>query len=185
MLETERLRLESPHIGFAEALLDLHIRNQEHFLLGSPRNLLEQKELKFWQNKLSAEKLMHTKQMQLSYYGFHKETGRLICHIQVSNIIRGIFQAAHIGYKIDLEYQGQGLMHEALQSVVKFLFEELNLHRLMANYQPHNLRSENLLNRMGFKREGYAEKYLYLDGEWRDHVLTSLTNNNFNPAKLG
>ena len=65
-------------------------------------------------------------------------------------------------------------MQEALRLVVKFCFEELKLHRVAANYQPNNIRSKRLLDRLGFLREGYAKSFLYIDGAWRDHVLAAL-----------
>ena len=56
------------------------------------------------------------------------------------------------------------------------LFQELRMHRIMANYLPTNERSGSLLRRLGFKVEGYARDYIYINGAWRDHILTSLVN---------
>ena len=67
-------------------------------------------------------------------------------------------------------------MYEALEALVGFGFDQLNLHRIMANYQPNNTRSKAVLERLGFVTEGLAPKYLFINGDWRDHVLTSLTN---------
>ncbi|PIQ43755.1 MAG: hypothetical protein COV52_04750 [Gammaproteobacteria bacterium CG11_big_fil_rev_8_21_14_0_20_46_22] len=67
-------------------------------------------------------------------------------------------------------------MSEALRAVIAFVFEEQKLHRLMANYRPENKRSEAVLSNLGFEKEGFAKAYLYLDGAWRDHVLTALVN---------
>ena len=72
------------------------------------------------------------------------------------------------------KHQGSGLMFEALSAALPFALEHLGLHRIMANYQPHNERSGKLLRRLGFAVEGYARDYLYIDGEWRDHVLTAI-----------
>ncbi len=66
-------------------------------------------------------------------------------------------------------------MTEALLVATRWAFKELRLHRIMANYQPRNERSGRLLERLGFVREGLAHQYLFIDGEWKDHVLTSLT----------
>lgn len=57
-----------------------------------------------------------------------------------------------------------------------FAFGTLRLHRIMANYLPHNTRSGAVLSRLGFKREGYAEAYLFINGKWQDHILTPLVN---------
>ena len=72
--------------------------------------------------------------------------------------------------------QGKGYMTEGLKSAIDYVFQELNLHRVMANYMPHNQRSGNVLKRLGFVVEGYARDYLLINGKWQDHILTSLTN---------
>jgi [ribosomal protein S5]-alanine N-acetyltransferase len=93
-----------------------------------------------------------------------------------SNLIRGIFQACFLGYKLDRRAQGQGYMTEALTAAIHYMFRDVRLHRIQANYMPHNQRSAAVLRRLGFTVEGTARKYLFIGGEWRDHVLTSLTN---------
>jgi ribosomal-protein-alanine N-acetyltransferase len=67
-------------------------------------------------------------------------------------------------------------MRESLQASISYVFSELRLHRIMANYMPFNRRSGGLLRRLGFVVEGYARDYLQINGAWEDHVLTSLTN---------
>jgi ribosomal-protein-alanine N-acetyltransferase len=93
-----------------------------------------------------------------------------------TNIVRGPFQACHLGYQIARAYQGQGLMGEALRATNAYVFGTLRLHRIMANYRPENARSARLLERLGFAREGLARDYLFINGAWCDHVLTSLTH---------
>jgi ribosomal-protein-alanine N-acetyltransferase len=80
-----------------------------------------------------------------------------------------------LGFSIDAACEGQGLMREALSAVVDFAFGELGLHRIEANHQPQNLRSAALLRSLGFDVQGYARDYLFLNGAWRDHVLTART----------
>ena len=96
-----------------------------------------------------------------------------------SGIIRGAFQACYLGYHIDEARQGQGLMREALEAGIAYMFERQNLHRIMANYIPGNERSARLLEGLGFEREGYAKAYLNIAGRWQDHVLTALVNPGF------
>jgi ribosomal-protein-alanine N-acetyltransferase len=91
----------------------------------------------------------------------------------LANIVRGVFQACHLGYGIARRHQGQGLMHEALEAGLACAFGTLDLHRVMANYMPRNERSGRLLQRLGFEREGYARQYLNLGGQWEDHILTA------------
>ncbi|HTA37744.1 MAG TPA: GNAT family N-acetyltransferase [Candidatus Acidoferrales bacterium] len=93
-----------------------------------------------------------------------------------TNVIRGIFQACFLGYKLDERSQGQGYMTEALGAAIDYLFSEQRLHRIQANYMPHNQKSAAVLRRLGFTVEGTARNYLFIGGQWRDHVLTSLVN---------
>jgi ribosomal-protein-alanine N-acetyltransferase len=99
-----------------------------------------------------------------------------------TNIVRGPFLACHLGYQIAASHEGQGLMAEALRATNAYVFRALRLHRIMANYRPENVRSGRLLERLGFVREGLAKDYLFIDGAWRDHVLTSLANPQFDAA---
>jgi ribosomal-protein-alanine N-acetyltransferase len=102
-------------------------------------------------------------------------------NVSLSNVVRGAFQAAHLGYALRSHREGQGLMAEALRAIVPWAFRTLRLHRLMANHMPSNRRSARLLRRLGFRREGIAREYLLVDGRWEDHVLTSLVNPAWTP----
>lgn len=100
----------------------------------------------------------------------------LIGTCNFSNIVRGVFQACHLGYALSDTYQGAGLMQEALTAAIDWMFDHADLHRIMANYRPENLRSAALLKRLGFEQEGYAKAYLRINGIWADHILTALIN---------
>lgn len=102
------------------------------------------------------------------------QTGAMVAACNFTNIVRGIFQACHLGYSVDHARQGQGLMHEVAQAGIGYMFETQGLHRIMANHLPANVRSEQLLRRLGFEREGYARAYLKIAGKWEDHVLNAL-----------
>jgi len=99
-----------------------------------------------------------------------------------TNIVRGAFHACHLGYQVARDQQGRGLMAEALRATNAFMFDVLRLHRVMANFRPENDRSRRLLERLGFVEEGFARGYLFIDGAWRDHVLTALTHPSFRDA---
>jgi [ribosomal protein S5]-alanine N-acetyltransferase len=108
--------------------------------------------------------------------------GPIVGTCNYTNIVRGPFQACHLGYQIARSHEGQGLMAEALRATNAWAFEHLRVHRIMANYRPENERSARVLERLGFVREGLARDYLFIDGAWRDHVLTSLTHPAFDPS---
>jgi ribosomal-protein-alanine N-acetyltransferase len=110
--------------------------------------------------------------------------GEIIGKCNFSQIFRGPFQACYLGYQIDAAHEGKGLMYEAVQRAIQYMFEEQHMHRIMANYMPSNQRSAQLLQKLGFKIEGRAEKYLLINGQWEDHILTSLTNQNWISPEL-
>jgi len=104
-------------------------------------------------------------------------------HVMFTQIIRGPFQACYLGFGLDQNHVGQGMMKEALAEAIRFMFNEKRLHRIMANHMPTNHRSARTLRSLGFVPEGYARDYLFLGGAWQDHVLTALTNPSPLPPK--
>ena len=108
---------------------------------------------------------------------FHADNGPVpIGKINYSQIFRGVFQACYLGYGIDKDFTGKGIMTQALRMANAYMFDKMNLHRIMANYMPDNIASGRVLEKLGFVIEGTAKDYLQINGMWRDHVLTSLTN---------
>ena len=99
----------------------------------------------------------------------------LVGGLTVSNIRRRAAQYANLGYWMGEEFAGRGLMSEAVGALLPFYFDTLGLHRLHAAFLPHNMASRRVLEKNGFKEEGYAENYLQIDGKWADHVLFALT----------
>ncbi len=102
--------------------------------------------------------------------------GALVGVANLTNLVWGPFCAAYLGFSLDEAWQGRGAMYEALDALLPWAFETLGLHRVMANHLPENRRSAALLRRLGFVPEGYARDYLFIDGAWRDHVLTAKTS---------
>jgi ribosomal-protein-alanine N-acetyltransferase len=98
-----------------------------------------------------------------------REDGRLAGMFNISEIVRRAFQSAYVGYGAVAGLDGQGYMTEGMGLVLDYAFGELGLHRLEANIQPGNTASIALVRRCGFVREGFSEKYLKIDGDWRDH----------------
>ena len=108
------------------------------------------------------------------FIALDKETGQTAGLCTFSNVVRGPFQACHLGYSVSGRFEGKGIMFEILSCTIAYVFGGLKLHRIMANYMPSNKRSGALLERLGFEKEGYARSYLKIAGKWEDHVLTSL-----------
>jgi ribosomal-protein-alanine N-acetyltransferase len=99
----------------------------------------------------------------------------LVGGLTISNIRRRAAQYANLGYWMGEEFAGRGLMSEAVGVLLPYFFDTLGLHRLQAAFLPHNIASRRVLEKNGFKEEGFAENYLQIDGKWADHVLFALT----------
>jgi ribosomal-protein-alanine N-acetyltransferase len=131
----------------------------------------------YWQLQLELNLHEFVNDCSLRLFMFLKNNPKkIIGVINFTNFVRGVAQYCNVGYSIAETEQGKGFMIEALQTAIEYVFQELKMHRIMANYMPHNQRSGNLLKRLGFVVEGYARDYLLINGQWQDHILTSLTN---------
>ena len=109
---------------------------------------------------------------------------QLLGGISLSNVRRGVTQAAQLGYWLGLPHVRQGHMADAVAAIVPYAFFGLRLHRLEAATLPTNSASIRVLERNGFLREGYARRYLKIDGEWQDHILFALIAEDYaNPAR--
>jgi [ribosomal protein S5]-alanine N-acetyltransferase len=95
--------------------------------------------------------------------------------ITLFGVTRGAYQSAQLGYWIDAGEQRKGLAREAVRAVVDFAFGALALHRVQANVMPRNLPSRRLIESLGFRLEGLAERLIETSGVWEDHLVFALT----------
>ena len=112
-----------------------------------------------------------------------REDDAIVGALELSQIARGNFQSAFLGYHVGAAYQGQGYMTEALQLALRHAFRVLKLHRLEANIQPSNRPSIALATRLGFRREGYSRRYLKISGRWRDHERWAILKEDWTPGR--
>jgi ribosomal-protein-alanine N-acetyltransferase len=112
-----------------------------------------------------------------AFFVFRKRDNVLIGGLTLANIRRGCAQAASLGYWIGAPYARAGHMTSAVNAVVPFAFGMLKLHRIEAACIPANVASVRLLEKTGFKREGFAHQYLCIDGIWQDHLLYAKLEN--------
>jgi ribosomal-protein-alanine N-acetyltransferase len=106
-------------------------------------------------------------------------TEQLVGGLTLSNVRRRAAQYVTLGYWMGRPFAGRGLMTEAVGTVIPFVFDTLGLHRIHAAFLPANAASRRVLEKNGFREEGYAENYLQIDGKWCDHVLFALTRERY------
>jgi len=112
---------------------------------------------------------------------FESTSDELLGGLTLGGIRRGVAQAATLGYWMGAPHAGKGRMTRAVAAVVHFGFDTLRLHRIEAACIPDNAPSIALLERNGFRREGFARAYLKINDAWRDHVLLALLEGEAKP----
>lgn len=107
---------------------------------------------------------------------FREGDDALVGGVTLSNVRRGVAQTASLGYWAGERYAGRGYTTAAVHAVVRYAFDDLDLHRVEAACQPDNLASRRVLEKAGFTHEGAAKAYLKINGQWRDHLLFGIIN---------
>ncbi len=150
--------------------------NREHLTQWEPSRSSRFYTEAFWHSHLQTAIHDYYRGASVCFSILDTEESEVLGVCNYTNIVRGTFEACHLGYAIAARHEGKGIMYEALSASNRFIFQEMRLHRIMANYQPRNRRSGELLKRLGFEIEGEARKLLKINGVWEDHILTSLLN---------
>ena len=123
--------------------------------------------------------------VHLGYWVLTKD-GELAGVINVNEIVRGAFCSGYLGYYAFVPHNGKGYLTRGLAAVLTDLFRVHGLHRVEANIQPGNNDSQVLVQRLGFRLEGFSPRYLKIAGRWRDHERWALTVEDWRrkPARL-
>ncbi len=149
-------------------------RNREHLLPTQP-----QRDALFWTvegQRQRVERASNDVATGRMFPFLVREDGRLVGELGLSDVARGAFCSAHLGYSVDAERLRVGIASWAVGAVVDIAFDDLGLHRLQAATMVDNVASQGVLVRCGFDRIGVAAGYLAIAGAWRDHVLWQRTN---------
>jgi [ribosomal protein S5]-alanine N-acetyltransferase len=178
VIETPRLLLTLGAPETAARYATFAVENDDHLARWEPPRPEGYFSEAYWYRRLerNRDELALGGSVRLGVFRRGAPEGPLLGHVNFSQIVRGGFQSCFLGYSLDRRCVGRGMMTEALEGAIPFVFDQLRLHRIQANYIPTNERSGRVLRRLGFVVEGYARDYLFIGGAWRDHVLTALVN---------
>ena len=160
----------------APEMLELRLRNREHFLTGEPVRPDRFFTLEGQREALAAAEDERAAGTRL-LFGV-ADGGELAGYVALSQIFRGSFQNAYLGYAIDVEHGGRGLATAAVGAAVGHAWE-IGLHRVQANVLPENVASRRVLEKNAFRHEGTALRYLNVGGRWADHDMYAVTVEEF------
>ncbi len=177
-LATERLNLTLLRCDHAQAMLDFAARNREHLAPWEPTWPEEYFTLDYWTRAGddAESEFFAGVSLRLILLDNTAASHHVLGTANFRSILRGASQSCTLGYSLAETSQGKGLMHEALEAAIPYVFESLAMHRISACYIPSNERSGRLLERLGFEKEGYARDFLRINGRWQDHILTAKIN---------
>ena len=99
----------------------------------------------------------------------------LVGQLTVNNVVRGALRSAQIGYWVDRDHAGRGIVTTAVALATDHCFGPVGLHRVEVDIRPENEPSRRVVAKLGFREEGYLVRYLDIDGAWRDHLTYALT----------
>ena len=179
-LESARTILRLAELDDVPAIIDYYTLNRVHLTPFEPIRAEDFYSQSYWRKEVKARMDAFNTDQALKLFLFEKEHSEVIIgSINFANFVRGVFQSCTLGYSVAVAFQGKGYMREALKVAISYMFTEMNMHRVMAAYLPHNQRSGLLLKQLGFVVEGYARDYLMINAQWQNHILTSIINYNW------
>jgi [ribosomal protein S5]-alanine N-acetyltransferase len=181
VIETQRLTIRLPLVADVPEVIRYYGDNRAHFQPFSPTFASDFLDDTTWLEQVSVRSREFAAGESFRAFLFARSAPeRIVGNLNLTQVHRGAFQSCVLGYNLAREEQGKGYMTEAVAGAVAFAFGKLNLHRIAADYMPHNARSAAVLQRCGFQVVGHAPAYLLINGRWEDHVLTAITNPAFN-----
>ncbi len=174
-MDNARWWLYGVHPHFAEAFARFHARNRHHLRMAMSQ-VPELEQAAHWEGELGRRRQAMVAGQAVHLVGFAKDGdgSEIGCLASFWAIEHGDFQACTLSFLLDAGLEGRSLMFDAVAPAVQEVIARYRLHRIMATHLPENLRSAQLLRRLGFAVEGYARDFVKVNGKWRDNVLLSL-----------
>lgn len=184
-LRGPRLLLRLPQMGDYEAWYQLRSASREFLRPFEPRWTEADLGRKVFTVRVKRAREEAEEGTDYSFFAFMQQPQGdvLVGGITLSNVRRRAAQFVNLGYWMGQPFAGKGLMTEAVSIALPFVFDTLDLHRIHAAFLPGNMASRRVLEKNGFVEEGFADKYLQINGRWEDHVLFGLTKERHEMAR--
>lgn len=176
MIETQRLLLLPSHPRLAANVAAYYTRNREFLQPFDPARTEGFYTARGQRFQLAWDRRDAKAGRSARFWLRTKESEAIIGMVGLNNIIYGSLCSAFVAYKLDKEFLRQGFITEALEKLIEIAFGPLRLHRLEADILPDNEASMAVAQKLGFCNEGISQKFLEIDGEWRDLVRMALIN---------
>ena len=170
-LQGQGVSLRAPQMADYEAWAELRAASRAELVPYEPVWSRDELSRSAYRHRLKHYAREGAQDLGYAFFIFDAAGNQLLGSVTLSNVRRGVAQAATIGYWIGTPAAGRGAMTEALCLLAPFAFRALQLHRLEAGCVPANQASVRVLEKSGFTQEGLARRYLRINGTWQDHLL--------------
>ena len=173
--------IESDFAAFRE----VRIRNEEWLLPWEPKRLAGAADLTRDQSAYNARCAARERERASDHaypFGVFVDQA-FVGEVNLNNVSRGALQGASVGYWIDQQRAGKSYIAEAVAVVTKFAFEELHLHRLEICIVPRNVKSRRVVEKLSYRCEGTAQRFLEIAGVWEDHARYAITLEEWNERR--
>ena len=167
----QQVLLRHPAMGDYQAWAELRAMSRQHLTVWEPQWARDELTRSAFRRRLRQYQREMKEDLGYAFLIFRNSDDAIVGGLTLANIRRGVAQAGSLGYWVGAPYIRRGYMTAAVRALVPVAFDLLRLHRLEAACIPTNLASIRLLEKTGFRREGYARSYLCINGIWQDHLL--------------
>jgi ribosomal-protein-alanine N-acetyltransferase len=175
-LQDGRVGMRPPRLRDARAWSAVRIANEEWLAPWEPTSLepwRSRHAASSWPSAVSSLRRLARAGIVLPFIVTYDD--ELVGQLTVNNVVRGALRSAQIGYWIDRGHAGRGIITTAVALATDHCFGPVGLHRIEIDIRPENVPSRRVVEKLGFREEGYRVRYLDIAGAWRDHVAYGMT----------
>ncbi|MCR5587583.1 MAG: GNAT family N-acetyltransferase [Lachnospiraceae bacterium] len=179
-IKTDRLIIHPANIEFTDQVLDYYVRNREFFSFAEPYHPDSYYTIDSIRETLAVESVKMYKNAGCYFYAALKdEPDKIIFSASFANLRGKPYFSTIFGYDLDEKYQRHGYATEACKATIEALLKNLRIHRIEARVLLDNQKSINILENLGFEKEGIEKQGIYIKGQFQDHIRYAYINKDF------